>query len=179
MLSVQSITDANLRRAASHYWSVAKFVSTRLQERQRDNFDPVLKVVFGMGLGHDSAMNKDNPHGKASPIHSRFDLAGALILVVGLVIAAAIYATSADDGSAAVSQELMNTKRYEYQLERIGGKAAVFAVEFNQWFESLWHGKHLASTVAILSIVVALGCFFVAHVLSDDLPRDDKGDRLG
>jgi ABC-type cobalt transport system substrate-binding protein len=124
-------------------------------------------------------MDKDIPHGKASPIPSRFDLAGSVILVVGLVVAVVIYVTAADDSSAAVIQDLTNTKRYGYELERIGGKAAVLAAEFNQWFESLWHGKHLASTVAFFSIVVALGCFLIAHVLSDDLPRDDKGDHLG
>lgn len=132
-----------------------------------------------MRLGHDAVMNKDIPRETASPIHSRFDLAGTLILVVGLVIAAVIYVTAADDNSAAVNQELTNTKRYEYELERIGGKAAVLAAEFNQWFESLWHGKQLASTVAFFSIAVALGCFLIAHVLSDDLPRDDKGDHTG
>ena len=124
-------------------------------------------------------MNKDIPHRKASPFHSRFDLAGTLILVVGLVIAVVIYVTAADDSSAAVSQELANTKRYGYELERIGGKAAVLAAKFNQWFESLWHGKQLAFTVAFFSIAVALGCFLIAHVLSDDLPHDDKQNHPG
>jgi hypothetical protein len=132
-----------------------------------------------MRLEHDAAMNKDPPHGKASHVQSRFDLAGTLILVVGLVIAVLIYVTAADDSSAALNQELANTKRYGYELERIGGKAAVLAAEFNQCFERLWHGKQLASTVAFLSIAVALGCFLIAHVLSDDLPHDDKGDPPG
>lgn len=113
-------------------------------------------------------MNEDIPHEKASPIHRRFDLAGTLILVVGLVIAVVIYATASDESSAVPSQALANTKRYGYELERIGGKAAVLAVEFNQWFESLWHGRQLASTVALLSLALALGCFWIAHVLTDD-----------
>ena len=132
-----------------------------------------------MRLEHDAPMNKDLPHGETSPIHSRFDVAGALILVVGLVIAVLIYVTAVDDSSAALGRELADTKRYGYDLERIGGKAAVLAVEFNQWFESLWHGKPLAFTVAFLSIAVALGCFGIAHVLSDDLPPDDQGDPPG
>ncbi len=124
-------------------------------------------------------MNKNLSHGETTPIHSRFDLAGTLILVVGMAIAALIYVTAADDSSAAVNQELMNTKRYGYELERIGGKAAVLAAEFNQWFESLWRGKQLASTVAGLSIAVALGCFLIAHLLSADLPPNDSGDHAG
>jgi ABC-type cobalt transport system substrate-binding protein len=129
-----------------------------------------------MVVRHDAAMNKDAPHGKTLPIHRRFDLAGTLILVVGLVIAVVIYVTVADDGSTAVSQELPHTRQYEYQLERFGGKAAVLAAEFNQWFESLWHGKQLASTVALLSIAVALGCYLIAHFLSDDISIEDKED---
>jgi len=129
-----------------------------------------------MVVGHDAAMNKDAPHGKTLPIHSRFDFAGTLILVVGLVIAVVIYVMVADDGSTAISQELTHTRQYEYQLERIGGKAAVLAAEFNQWFESLWHGKQLGYTVALLSIAVALGCYLIAHFLSDDIPIEDKED---
>jgi len=127
-----------------------------------------------MWVAHDAAMNKDTPHGKTLPIHSRFDLAGTVILVVGLVIAAVIHLTVADDSSAAVNQELTHTRQYVYQLERFGGKAAVLAAEFNQWFASLWHGKQLAITVALLSVAVALGCFLIAHVISDDTPSDDK-----
>lgn len=121
-------------------------------------------------------MNKELSPGNASPFHLRFNIAGFLILVVGMVIAISIYVMAVDDSGTALSNEVGDTKRYGYELERIGGKAAVLAVKFNQWFESLWHGRQLASTVALLSIVVALGCFLIAHVLADDLPRADKDD---
>ena len=55
-------------------------------------------------------------------------------------------------------QRVSDSKRYRSDLERIGGKAAVYADELNRWFEGLWQGRRLAWTVAALSGVVALGC---------------------
>ena len=103
---------------------------------------------------------KQYVRGKNSPLHVRFYLAGAFTLIAGLIGAALIYMTAADDMIA----EIAGDKRYEFQLERIGGKAAVFAVEFDQWFGSLWHGKQLAYTVAFLSIGVAIVCFLLARL---------------
>ena len=123
-------------------------------------------------------MNKKLSHRETTAIHSRFDLAGTLILVVGIVIAVLIYLTAADDSSTVLDQELVNAKRYQYEVERFGGKAAVLMVELNHWFDSLWQGKRLAATIAALSIAVALGCFLIAHVLADDLPANDHGDHL-
>ncbi|WP_077033699.1 hypothetical protein [Pelomonas sp. KK5] len=60
----------------------------------------------------------------------------------------------------------------QQQLEHIGGKAAVWAVEFNEWMGSLWHGKRLAATVAVLAAVAMLACFHVAGLM-DDHPEGD------
>jgi len=139
---------------------------------------PRFRVVIAARLEHDAAMNKSVSHGEATAIHSRFDLAGTLILVVGIVVAALIYMTAADDSSTAVNQELVNAKRYQYEVERFGGKAAVLMVELNHWFDSLWQGKRLAATIAGLSIAAALGCFWIAHLIADDLPGSDHGDQI-
>ncbi|MDR1275684.1 MAG: hypothetical protein LBL72_04800 [Candidatus Accumulibacter sp.] len=48
------------------------------------------------------------------------------------------------------------SKRYRLELERIGGKAAIFADDVNRWFSGLWKGKKLARTVSLLSIVASL-----------------------
>ena len=92
-----------------------------------------------------------------------------LILVVGWSVALAI-GLSADehdpdvlgyefvDGQA-YALRTSDSKRYRSDLERIGGKAAVFADDLNRWFEGLWQGRRLAWTVAVLSGVVALGCW--------------------
>ena len=95
----------------------------------------------------------------------RFYLIGAAILLVGLSAALAIYLKAADgpldvlgyefvDGTA-YAVDPADSKMYRHQLERFGGKSALFADDLNRWFTSLWHGKGLAKTVALLSVVLA------------------------
>jgi hypothetical protein len=103
-----------------------------------------------------------------APLEARLRRAGAIVLALGLAAAAAIYALAAPDDDALAAA--MDNKGYEFQLERIGGKAAVLAAEFNRWFEGLWQGRHLAYTVAILATAAALGCFFLAHLLETGPP---------
>ncbi len=95
------------------------------------------------------------------PLHGRIFYSGVIILVAGLAGAVLIYYFAADDsGTAAI--EFANPRAYEFQIERLGGKVAVYVVRFNEWFGGLWHGRPLAFTVAILAIVIALACFWVA-----------------
>lgn len=110
-------------------------------------------------------IEKQNAPGKSSPLYLRFYLASVVILAVGLISAALIYILAAD-GQA---YEIAGGKQHDYAVERIGGKAAVFAVRFNEWFGSLWHGKQLAFTLAFISIGAALVCFLIARSLSFDL----------
>lgn len=70
-----------------------------------------------------------------------------------------------------------DTKRYEYDLERMGGKSNVAAAEFRDWFGSLWHGRRLANTLTVLSIGGCLACFLAAHILTFPPPPDDPADR--
>jgi hypothetical protein len=42
----------------------------------------------------------------------------------------------------------------------LGGKFAVLTAEFNDWFASLWHGRALAGTVAVLAVAIAAACFW-------------------
>jgi hypothetical protein len=49
--------------------------------------------------------------------------------------------------------------------------------EFHQWFDSLWHGKPLAYTVAVLCTAAAGACFMAGHSrIFDTLhePADDQ-----
>jgi hypothetical protein len=108
---------------------------------------------------------------------TRLPLIGIWILVIGLLAAAAVYFTaSPDDGSGAVGYEVVNgqtypvragdTKSSDYQLERIGGKSAVWGVEFTQWLGSLWRGRRLAYTLFIVSSGGCLACFALDHFLT-------------
>ncbi len=114
---------------------------------------------------------------------SRLYLAGAIILAVGLIAAALVYflaANPTDTGAAGYrivggnvyALTLAESTRELQEVERIGGKSAVLLLEFHRWFLSLWHGRRLAYTLALLSAAVALLCFYVAGLMGEDV-----GDR--
>ena len=88
------------------------------------------------------------------------------VLIVGLIIAVAIY-VSAGSTDDTITYEIEHSKQYQRTLELYGGKANVIAVEITQWFDSLWHGTRLAYTVACASVLVAAG-FWVAAAFVDD-----------
>lgn len=108
----------------------------------------------------------------------RLYLGSALILVLGLFAAVVIYATTGDDSDRAVGYEVINgvaypvapadSKAYQRELERFGGKANVLAAEFTEWFAGLWRGRRLAWTIGILSALVSLGLYLTARALSDE-----------
>jgi len=107
-----------------------------------------------------------------NPLQKRLVRIGILILLAGFLAAAFVYRQTANEVGDAVGYELADgnayavspadSKRYVHDLELYGGKAAVFADEFNRWFASLWHGRQLACTLAVLAIGAALLCFLAA-----------------
>ncbi len=90
------------------------------------------------------------------------------ILVCGLSVSAVVFVTAApepeDDYFGVYVTSIRNSKRQLLELERIGGKAAVVAVELNEWFHGLWHGRRLAGTLAVLSVGASLLCFLAARI---------------
>jgi hypothetical protein len=66
-----------------------------------------------------------------------------------------------------------DSKRYMREMEQFGGRANVIAYKFGIWFDGLWHGKSLAFTVGVLSIILAYGFRFVA----DRMPSGEGSDR--
>src|SRR5262245_11853812 len=114
----------------------------------------------------------------------RLRLIGVLLLVAGALAAAAIYARATrDDQSGAIGYVVEggqpytvmpdDSKRYDYEMERSGGKGGALAFQLVEWFGSLWRGRRLASTLLCLSVAGSLACFLVAHVLSYSGPPDD------
>jgi hypothetical protein len=97
--------------------------------------------------------------------------AGQIILIVGLVAALIIYAIAPSADLSATPDD----QRYVDQVERIGGKLQLAMIQFQHWFASLWHGSSLAFTLATLSIVAALICFWLSDLLESDetLPPQD------
>jgi hypothetical protein len=119
-------------------------------------------------------MNESDPQSarpkQPLPLHARIRYCGMAILVAGLAGAALIYIFAVDDGSSRGAAEIDSGRLYEYNIERIGGMAAVYAARFNRWLAGLWHGKPLAYTVAVLAVALALLCFAVARMIVVRLP---------
>jgi hypothetical protein len=119
---------------------------------------------------------------KRATIRNRLYLIGAAILLVGLLCAAWVYLAAPDDSSDSyiIGYELVNghkypitaadSKHYQYQMEQLGGNFMVLSDELARWLSSLWHGQRLAYTIAFLSIVAALVCFWVAQHPDYNLP---------
>jgi hypothetical protein len=59
-------------------------------------------------------------------------------------------------------------------MEYLGGKANVMANDIDTWFVGLWHGRNLAYTLAVLTVVIALICFYIAFALPDLPPFGDE-----
>src|ERR1039457_108695 len=85
----------------------------------------------------------------------------ALILLIGWSIAIFIF-LSADSNIEDPFVEFENSKKYSYELERMGGKAALAANYLTKWFSGLWQGESFAYTVAFITFAIAVGYYFIA-----------------
>jgi hypothetical protein len=121
-----------------------------------------------------SAEEKRAMSGRDTALQARFRLMGICLLVAGLLAAAVINWTAAPDDGSADAILSGASKRYEYDMERIGGKSNVVAAELRDWFVSLWHGRRLAHTLVFLSVGGSLACFLLAHLLSYPPPPDER-----
>ena len=115
--------------------------------------------------------------GRDLALQARLRLIGWSILVVGWVVAAFVAGMASGGDAAALSV----TKRYDYQMEAIGGKSNLLASEFREFIGSLWHGRRLAALLAVGSLASSLGCLLFAHRLnySPALRARLKADSLG
>jgi hypothetical protein len=98
---------------------------------------------------------------------SRCYIITAAILLVGFGSALAIYLTAAETPNDPFA-EFEKSKKFAYELERMGGKAALVANDLNKWFAGLWQGEALALTVAVITIVIAGGYYFIASSLEEE-----------
>jgi len=113
--------------------------------------------------------------GTRRPPHESVRLWGLAVLVVGLLSAALIYVFAADDRDAEAAREMARGRMYEHNLEVMGGKLTVYLARFDDWFASLWQGRSLAVTVAVLAVAIALLCFWIAHLIATAPPLDESG----
>ncbi len=95
------------------------------------------------------------------------------ILVLGLAAAVVIYLTAQPPPENPLGYDPLDTKKYLHDLEVYGGKANVIAAQFRDWFDSLWHGKRLAYTVAVITVIAAGTFKFFATPLPLDPEAPD------
>jgi hypothetical protein len=77
------------------------------------------------------------------------------ILVLGIATAVVIFLTAQPPPENPLGYDPLTTKAYLHDLEVYGGKAGVLSAQFREWFASLWHGKQLAYTVAVITVISA------------------------
>jgi hypothetical protein len=93
-----------------------------------------------------------------------------VICAAALVSAVVLWSTPAEQCYAApnvpcTSSDPELTRKDEFELEKIGGKSMVLAVEFNHWLASWFHGVRLALLIFGVSLVVAATCYAEARWL--------------
>jgi hypothetical protein len=120
-------------------------------------------------------------------MQARFQRLGLLVLIVGLLAAGVVYFRTASKsepagsgyeivGGKSFAMNPSESKRYEYDMVRIGGKSNLLAAEIGQWFGGLWQGRRLAYTLAVVSIGGSFVCLFLAHLLGLPPAPEEKRD---
>ena len=112
-------------------------------------------------------------------LSKHFRVMALMILLFGMGGAGYIYLTAEPTPVSSSEYDRFTSKNYVRELERFGGKFAVVTAELSQWFAGLWHGRSLAITIGMLSLLLALLLWFMGSFLqsSHDIARQDNPDR--
>jgi hypothetical protein len=94
------------------------------------------------------------------------------ILLTGLTGAVLIYCTAEDPPENPFS-DFENSKRFTHSVVVMGGKMSLVANDMSTWFAGLWHGQQLAFTVAVITLVIAAGYYFIASGLRHTAGNND------
>lgn len=98
------------------------------------------------------------------------------ILAVGFASALGIYLTAQPPPANPLGYEPEDTKKYVRDMEVYGGKANLLASEVRHWLGSLWHGKRLAFTVVVLTVIAACAfAFFAVPLPPETETRKEEG----
>jgi hypothetical protein len=140
-------------------------------------FVPFLIILaLGMGSFFARSLTTKRPISRDRAVFQRrLRLLGTGILVAGLLVSASIYMRAtldeqaADAAAGADRRQFQHTfapaetKKSQLAMESFAGKEGVLGVEMTEWVQSLGHGKRLACTVAVASIVGCLACLVLSH----------------
>ncbi len=114
--------------------------------------------------------------GEYPKIRKMLRLSGIVILAGGLLAAGIVYANTqpspGDDddivaydivGGQAFPIKASDSKSYHEKLEASGGNYDVLSDEVLRWIARRWHGRNLATTLAVLSGGGFIACFYFAR----------------
>lgn len=100
----------------------------------------------------------------SSTAKARVHRVSRAILAIGFAAAAVIYFVNGASPDTS-GFELEESKKYLREMEVYGGKANLLASQLRHWFDGLWHGRSLAFTVAVISVLLALAYEFLGTPL--------------
>jgi hypothetical protein len=100
-------------------------------------------------------------------MRERLRIAAIAILIAGLGVALGIYIGAGDDVPAGVFDAMYGSKRYVRDLQLYGGKASVLFDELMRWFGTLWEGRRLAWSVAVLTLAASGALYFASGRAKD------------
>jgi hypothetical protein len=111
-------------------------------------------------------------------LHRRLYFCAGACFVAGVLVGAAVFVLAASYDSSGTNVVVIggqsyatdpaDSKSYDGQLERMGGRSLVFADQFNRWFGSLWHGENLGLTIAVLASALALILLWIGREVERD-----------
>ena len=96
------------------------------------------------------------------PRRARLDIIRA-ILLVGLTSAVTVFLTAVDPADPPLGDPWTDSKVYRRTMEMVGGTANLVASDLTEWLGGLWHGRNLAYTLAVLTLVLAWGFHFITE----------------
>ena len=98
------------------------------------------------------------------------NLLAVIVLICGLGSAASIWLAQdrADRQASAGATDIpgplspQDSRRYTHDVELYYGTTGLLMDKWRRWWEAMTHGKPLATTLAVVSLAVAGGCFYRA-----------------
>ncbi len=132
-----------------------------------------LSLVFAalLSASHDMTLSSVR-------LQTRRRLIAMAILLAGFGSALVIFITASPAPTNPLGFDPEESKQYLRELELYGGKANVLMSEFRQWFESLWHGRRLAFTVAFLTSITLLFFWIATTPLPPQVDPSHQRDRM-
>jgi hypothetical protein len=167
---IPTLSDAELRRYLEHHLEyrseAVEAAVAELARRGQSLSDEALQEIRSGLAAREAAKRADAGPGIRRVLGpkpaARIRHITAGILAAGLGSASLIYLFARSQADNALGYDPMDTKKYLRDLELFGGKGNVLATEFSLWWQGLWHGRALASTVAWLTVFLALVFWLVA-----------------